>query len=1378
MKKQLRLVLFAALIMILVMMTALVASAATDGADVREEGHYYEVLSATDAATPKYYTTLAAAVGAVDADGYTITVLSNVTEPGVVLNKAFTYTITGGAEGATITFNATTTAGTSEVLFNVAAGTVTLDKLTVAYDNGVIASAPAAVVYISGVCQLTLNDFVTGAVVEDTVSINAKATVTVSGAGTSISGGTVSAINAAKNTSEDSHITVSGGQLSADRYVVVVWADIVLDVNGGTLTSVTDVAFYVRSCAPAITVSNATINSQGIFGGRKAQSAISLLEGAKLYANGGTMFDAFDATGASVILNGAELHLVGEKALLHADTAVSATITCIAGSVFVEDGAAVPAANLDNSFDWSKLSLTLLSFSGSCEITEGTHTIASLADNNALAKAPLTATYAARFPNFSVELNGWVPLHLNNAEAKLIITGGEYAVSSSYMFQITAGELEITGGKFTNEGGDIIQVLGENVTVSINLPDDDSNGMYTDGRIVYAKNATNAAVTITNGRFVEIAPDTENDQMDALFCFDNDGSATEGVTITIEDGYFEASRMLLLNNVKATATIKDGTFVSNQIVGETVEAHSENAHMISLCGGDAILVINGGSFDNKQGNFIIAQNGDGGASITINGGSFNGGEGWIYCNDYTDINIGNTYDNEGNVIATPTFSSPDETYAKYGICSDTAREGSATWNISGGSFTIKDGQNRVMFYAKGNINVKISGGEFTVTRGNRYDSDQQLQNDTMILDADGGADYLVNIDITGGTFRAARFIRYYNAGGTLNIYGGNFTSNSVSIDDSMMFQLAHDKAVFNIYGGTITGNNYIMAVIYVNGKAGSTLNILGGTITGGTRWIDVRVSVRITIDRGSYVDESGNTINTAPVFGTLSDGANADMKDGKPASYGEYGIYLTTAAMGSVVDIKYGSFVFPTTHSYPILLPYGGDVTIYPGVVMEGPNSLFHIASTFKGRLVIKGGTFTGISTSNMINFTTSASKYESNPYDSEIIIEGGTFIATESSTIFNMKSTATAYKFTIKGGTFISEETRLFYASNMGTQFVIEGGEFSTTAASMFYMARNRTPLVIKNGTFTFEDRYGINADNALIYVSGTTYLALIELQGGIFIDKRLGSNQSIFKANENAEVKFTGPFQLYVKELKDNFYYDYDDNAKSISMGSYIQTELNGEPYYQCFGYYHENAPSMTVAPTLRPVLGSEGIVYSASVSAEAAAYLASLGTVTYGTLIFPTEYMGSNGWTNDTDFLKELQAYALANGKSESTVYTIVNAVNGLVTEEDGSLTFRAALINLKENNYARSMTGIAFAKVTAADGTVTYYYASHVSAGVSGNMRSIAAVALQDINENPVENNGHVYCYAAIMTQNGFSRYPTALQDCLRKYLPEDERKPKY
>ena len=229
--------------------------------------------------------------------------------------------------------------------------------------------------------------------------------------------------------------------------------------------------------------------------------------------------------------------------------------------------------------------------------------------------------------NLTVDIQTWVPLRVDNAGAKLVITDGDYDCTKDFMFSVTAGEIEITGGKFTNVAGDIIRVLGPNVKITINLPDDEQSGMYTAGSIVSATDAKGLEITVTGGRFVELAPDTTNNAKRALFALDSSLTETVSATLTIGNGYFEASRMVLVNNVAATVTINNGTFLSNMVVGANVPTRATNAHMFALIDADARLTINGGSFDNKAGNYIIAQLTEAGSATTINGGTFNGGIG-------------------------------------------------------------------------------------------------------------------------------------------------------------------------------------------------------------------------------------------------------------------------------------------------------------------------------------------------------------------------------------------------------------------------------------------------------------------------------------------------------------------------------------------------------------------------------------------------------------------------------------------------------------------------------------------------------------------------------------------------------------------------------
>lgn len=1462
-------------------------------------------------------------------------------------------------------------------------------------------------------------------------------------------------------------------------------------------------------------------------------------------------------------------------------------------------------AQLQASFNVSNQQVTVNGMSAIELAQAGNFTIAQVSDITALVQAAL----ASKFENLTVNIDSFIPLHLNHEELTVTFTGGEYIGSSAFMFKITAGTLKFTGGKFTNEVGDIIQIVGDNATVEINLPNtgtEETNGMYTTGRIIYVKNVSGTKVTVKNGRFVEMAYDANGDQNDALFVFDGDKT---NATFDVENGYFEATRVLVIANAPVKTTIENGTFVSNCVVdGTNIKARPTNANMISLSGSGATLAISGGSFDNKQGGYVLTQSG---TTTTITGGTFDGGSGWytasatstltisngtfkdtngyannhyMYLNNgeavvtitggtfegkvgtsdifhvvagqlsvsngkftgslfhittnskitvsggtykatgigsvlFEFISDGNTHPTSANfnltvakqfrvenyatiidttmsatavktllnkatyvingsarlgvtvsitedevwessadaqhfikdffgvgkvtfigtgtyalqlkgdvtitikggdyrfpgstlfklygvdliiedgifyaseggdvfylegdcnvvigkefdVTAQPTFvvgfggniihaqASPStfliyngkfykgilnddltvtpvidyeggdsalfyftgggeptliicdghyeatrvlmncDAYGEIVICGgvfkstfnkQTIREiygpdveyddkygpkiyaadgsilynnkqnfllnvgdqnttltiyggtyiggyncaivgffagsgstGGSTFNFYGGDFsggynwfygnnsitmniakvanpwtevvsaptfrapdnftrygfffdinvfgkhidlTISDGNfsmldtyNRIMFVLQGDMDVNVSGGSFTVR------PNETSRNDTVVFASYASAsDLWVDITITGGSFTTPRAVQFYGGRGHLVITGGTFTANTEYCDGwANTIYSNHSGSTVYIAGGKFVGNRYQYAHVYVDGGSGQEITIVGGSFNKGRRWAYFNApNLKILFDK---------TATTTPQFGPLSEDAGD-------------GVYIHSNCTGSEINFASGTFVLPTNStSRAMFVVEAGEITFGPGVVAEHPNRLFQIANALKGNIYIKGGTYTSSNVCNMFHLAPELWYAEQigGAGPARIVIEDGTFRALESSTMFNLTGDMPQYELLIKGGTFFSEGARMFFYDAMhagtGLTVTVEGGDFSTTASRLIYLDTSTNPMVIKGGTFTLLPKSGNNTDNAIIYAVGKKPSA-ITIAGGTFIDQRIGNKQTFIKMNPRAEINFAGNFKMYVLEKKTNFFYDYDNNMNSMPITKYAAMEtLDGENYYVCFGYYRPYGPVITSTPRLRPVLGAEGLTFSASIPAATLEHLSAIGTVTYGTLIFPTEYLNDGEWDNTTDFLAELKAYAEESGKPESSVYVDIVADKGKVVAEDGSVTFYASLINIKEKNHNRAMTGIAYIKVVDGKGAVTYHYATHVSASVTQDMRTIAKAALYDLNTKPVENNGRVYCYATIMKEGMyFSRYTPAQQDSLRKYLVESERMPKH
>ena len=243
MKKQLRLVLFAMLIAILVVMAAIGVSAETTDADEIANGNYYKVVSDTDGTVLGYYATLADAVGAIQADGYTVTVLSDVTESAAItLSNAHAYSISGGEQGATITFSNTSTNGP----ITLTAGSVTFDNVTVATTVSV-----KYLFYANGASALTLNDFKTSVAASDnTVYANKAVALTVSGTKTDISGAVKGFFNAVK--AANGTVTVTGGKIASGGYIIMLQSAMTVNITGGELIGGNDAMFRHNSSRASV----------------------------------------------------------------------------------------------------------------------------------------------------------------------------------------------------------------------------------------------------------------------------------------------------------------------------------------------------------------------------------------------------------------------------------------------------------------------------------------------------------------------------------------------------------------------------------------------------------------------------------------------------------------------------------------------------------------------------------------------------------------------------------------------------------------------------------------------------------------------------------------------------------------------------------------------------------------------------------------------------------------------------------------------------------------------------------------------------------------------------------------------------------------------
>ena len=290
MRKQLRILLFAALVAILVVMTALVISAdytVTDkeGAPVGEnEG---------------VYATLAEAVAAVT-DGGTITVNGDVTEAATDLSKAgVSYAIKGGSTEGMNTL--TLTGGLS--LTN---GSVTIENLAIVANTTEIGAAGITL----GGGTLTLN----GASVACT---GANSAILMNGAATlEVVGGSVTAENvdtpkggAIYMNGTDATTTIKGDASVVGGNGVYLNAKGTLNIEGGIVKGTQGSGVVAVSGGVVVNVSGGTVSSEGTANG--VVTGTDPESGANLHAFGGHA--VWFRNGASFTMTGGTLTNSGEN---------------------------------------------------------------------------------------------------------------------------------------------------------------------------------------------------------------------------------------------------------------------------------------------------------------------------------------------------------------------------------------------------------------------------------------------------------------------------------------------------------------------------------------------------------------------------------------------------------------------------------------------------------------------------------------------------------------------------------------------------------------------------------------------------------------------------------------------------------------------------------------------------------------------------------------------------------------------------------------------------------------------------------------------------------------------------------------------------------
>lgn len=154
----------------------------------------------------------------------------------------------------------------------------------------------------------------------------------------------------------------------------------------------------------------------------------------------------------------------------------------------------------------------------------------------------------------------------------------------------------------------------------------------------------------------------------------------------------------------------------------------------------------------------------------------------------------------------------------------------------------------------------------------------------------------------------------------------------------------------------------------------------------------------------------------------------------------------------------------------------------------------------------------------------------------------------------------------------------------------------------------------------------------------------------------------------------------------------------------------------------------PAMTDGASVRVVTDASGIRFETTVPKNLLDHANAIKdagtTVSYGTIITPKAYL------NFTDGIFTMEA--LENSTLNGAKYQRIIATDGITDEEDGSISFRASLINIRLDNYKAEFAARGYVSYTV-NGVTGYVYTDYADADNARSIYQVACTALADVSE---------------------------------------------
>ncbi len=791
MKKQFKLILCVALVLMLLAVLGIAVSAA----EVTTEAEANYKVVAADSTTIGYYTVLQEAVAAVT-DGGKVVVLRDVAgEAGFDLSKSkgFSYTITGGDTRRSLNF---TSGYNSKYLFYLGSssstmGSVTFDNLALTHDISTLTD----MVFCTGKSAtkttdtLTLHSVVAEFSTARLVWLYRTYNLVISGDTTHLSAtdvvwGNTGAAGAA--------VSITDGTLNG---CVRLAAAATLDMTGGTLNGYFKLQQqegfrYYDANGKIVYWHEEEITHQDTYTKAAFASMITVTVGGNATVNAGeNPIAAFSSPSTLVIESGATLRSSVSGIFTFTDACTWTTGTT--PTVFAEPSVVINGGTLYTGVcpavedvDFTKLNLVLPGVS-SVDIST-VMTIDAFEDLHELAIAQVAASIdKTKFASVSIEdVSGWVPIN--------VLAGGDVTVNLSidwqntaYPFVVNGGKLSFAGGSYTTTAARLVNVIGA------------------------------GEVLVKNGSFAVTA------EKPYLFYFGFNSTAV----LTVEAGTFQADCLIYLAGA-ATATVNGGTFTGGEA--------DNGLYYMRMSGGGSSLTVNGGTFTVGAGSGgIFCLNSATGAptgirTLHVKGGSFDGSARWIFVNQpaaitlenasFTDVN---NYLPESGAIRMRNNATAADVYA-------------VTLTIRSGSFTTNAASHAPIIWLEEEC-VVIEGGTFRAERLAKLDYVGELASFTV-----NGGTYFISGDkaiqayhagsakfdlaINGGMFimthESAMLVNRADVVGVNNATFKSFSVSAVTVlARSPMAVLWDDETVEGIYPALVqySGGSY-----YIYHKATAT----------------------------------------------------------------------------------------------------------------------------------------------------------------------------------------------------------------------------------------------------------------------------------------------------------------------------------------------------------------------------------------------------------------------------------------------------------------------------------------------------------------------------------------------------------------------------